>query len=356
MPDNKERMTDNKTPLPDKNVLLQQLRLDKNHPPAPSGHFGWWLVAGALIVGAVLWKFMPVWNSPELPRAEPVSTVKAPPVTTPSSTTPNGSSEKILDASGYITARQMATVSAKVMGLIVSVEVEEGMQVEQGQVLARLDDTQARINLDLAKTRINTQKALLEGLKIDYAEAARELKRVQNLEHAGNFSSESQLTRAQTSEQKFKSSIASAEADLAAAQLQVALQQNHLEDHVIRAPFTGVVTAKNAQAGELMSPSAAGGGFTRTGICTIVDMESLEIQVDVNEAYINRVKARQKVTAVLDAYPDWKIPASVIAVIPTADRAKATVRVRIRILEKNPRILPDMGVKVSFLAGGTDHE
>lgn len=342
-------MPDSKEPMSDKNDLLQQLRLNKNPPPPASGHFGWWLVAGAVIVGAVIWKFMPVWNEPQLPRAEVVK----PPDPAPA---PTGQSQKILDASGYITARQMATVSAKVMALILSVDVEEGMRVEKGQVLARLDDTQARINLDLAKTRVLTQESLVQSLKVDYAEAQRELKRVQNLESAGNFSSESQLTRAQTLEQKLKANIASADADLAAARLQVALQQNHLEDHVIRAPFTGVVTTKNAQAGELMSPSSAGGGFTRTGICTIVDMDSLEIQVDVNEAYINRVSEGQKVTAVLDAYPDWKIPASVIAVIPTADRAKATVRVRIRILEKNPKILPDMGVKVSFLAGGTDHE
>jgi HlyD family secretion protein len=347
--------------MPDNKELLQQLRLDKSSPPPASGHFGWWLVAGAVIVGAVIWKFMPVWNSAEVPRAEVLNSVSSQPAPATASVAPLTPSaanapQKILDASGYITARQMATVSAKVMALILSVEVEEGMRVEKGQVLARLDDTQARINLELAKTRVLTQESLVQSLKVDYAEAVRELKRVQNLGSAGNFSSESQLSRAQTLEQKLKANIASAEADLAAARLQVALQQNHLEDHVIRAPFTGVVTTKNAQAGELMSPSSAGGGFTRTGICTIVDMDSLEIQVDVNEAYINRVSEGQKVTAVLDAYPEWKIPASVIAVIPTADRAKATVRVRIRILEKNPKILPDMGVKVSFLAGGTDHE
>lgn len=340
--------------MSDNKDLLQQLRLNKNQPPPRGGHFGWWIVAAAVVAGAVWWKFAPVLNTPQPVAVKPAAAPKTPAAAVNSSNT--GQPQKILDASGYITPRQIATVSAEVTGLIVSVDVEEGMTVKAGQVLARIDDIQARINLDLAKAQTRTREALLQSLKVDYTEAVRELKRIQNLERAGNFSSESQLTKAQTLEQKLKANIASAEADLAAAHLQVAYQQNVVEDHVIRAPFSGVVTAKNAQAGEIMSPSAAGGGFTRTGICTIVDMESLEIQVDVNEAYIGRVTEGQQVTAVLDAYPGWQIPASVIAVIPTADRAKATVRVRIRILEKNSKILPDMGVKVSFLAGGSDHE
>jgi len=122
-----------------------------------------------------------------------------------------------------------------------------------------------------------------------------------------------------------------------------------MADMVIRAPFSGVALSKDAQPGEMVSPVSAGGGFTRTGISTIVDMRSLEIEVDVNESYINRVTARQPVTAVLDAYPDFEIPAKVIAVVPTADRQKATVLVRIGFNQLDPRILPDMGVKVTFL-------
>lgn len=345
--------------MTDPKELLQQLRLDKSVSNTPKSRLGLWISLGAVaIIGLVAWQVIP------FPREAQTATpstgeIKKQPTSTPANKTNavnTTTQEKILDASGYITARQIATVSAEVMGLIISVDVEEGMVVEKDQVLARIDDTQARIGLDLAKTRVLTQEAALQSLRVDYAEAGRELKRVQNLESAGNFSSESQLTRAQTLEQKLRANISSAEAELAAARLQVAQQQNVLDDHVIRAPFAGVITTKNAQAGEIIAPSAAGGGFTRTGICTIVNMDSLEIQVDVNEAYIGRVHAGQAVTAVLDAYPDWKIPASVIAVIPTADRAKATVRVRIRILEKSSKILPDMGVKVSFLAGGTDHE
>jgi RND family efflux transporter MFP subunit len=117
----------------------------------------------------------------------------------------------------------------------------------------------------------------------------------------------------------------------------------------VRAPFGGIVVSKDAQRGEMVSPVSAGGGFTRTGIATIVDMASIEIEVDVNESYIARVKTGQPVTAVLDAYPDWQIPAKVRTVIPTADRQKATVKVRATFDRLDPRILPDMAVKVTFL-------
>jgi RND family efflux transporter, MFP subunit len=338
--------------MPDNKELLEQLRLHKHQPEDTRRPVWLWpIIAFVALVCFGIWHFRQPVSAP----TQSTPAAAQPPTPAPARQTASGP-EKILDASGYITARQIATVSAEVMGLITSVDVEEGMQVEKGQILARIDDTQARINFDLAKTRVATQEAVLQSLRVDYAEAQRELQRVQNLESAGNFSSESQLTRAQTTAARLQANVASAESELAAARLQVTQQQSLLDDHVIRAPFAGVVTAKNAQAGEIIAPAAAGGGFTRTGICTIVDMDSLEIQVDVNEAYIGRVNREQPVTAVLDAYPDWKIPASVIAVIPTADRAKATVRVRIRILEKSSKILPDMGVKVSFLAGGSDRE
>jgi RND family efflux transporter MFP subunit len=133
------------------------------------------------------------------------------------------------------------------------------------------------------------------------------------------------------------------------AERQVALRQSDLDDTVIRAPFAGVALSKDAQPGEMVSPVSAGGGFTRTGISTIVDMSSLEIEVDVNESFINRVTPGQKVEATLDAYPDWRIPAHVITIVPTADRQRATVLVRIAFEQLDPRILPDMGVKVAFM-------
>ena len=261
---------------------------------------------------------------------------------------PPASGATVLNASGYITARRVATVSAEVMGLITSVEVEEGMQVDQNQVIARLDDAVVKVNLELAQAQVAVKQAGLKSIRADLDEAQRVLQRVSRLE-GGHYSSEAELTRARADLDKSKSALAAARADIAVAQLEVTRQQAHFDKHTIRAPFAGVVTVKNAQPGEIVSPSSAGGGFTRTGICTIVDMASLEIEVDVNEAFIGRVVAGQEVVANLDAYPNWDIPASVIAIIPTADRAKATVRVRIKIEAQDARILPDMGVKVAFL-------
>ncbi len=256
--------------------------------------------------------------------------------------------DEVLNASGYITARLIATVSAETMGLITSVQVEEGMLVETGQILATLDSTIATVNLKLFNARTHVLESRIASSEIDLLEAQRVLKRLKRLDR-DSYSSESQITRAQADVDKFQVALFSAKADIKVALLQAEYQQEILNNHIIRAPFSGVVTVKNAQPGEIVSPGSAGGGFTRTGICTIVDMDSLEIEVDVNEAYIGRVKQGQRVRANLDAYPNWDIAASVIAIIPTADRAKATVRVRIKIELKDGRILPDMGVKVAFL-------
>ncbi len=251
----------------------------------------------------------------------------------------------VLSASGYITARRMATVSAEIMGLITEVNVEEGMQVQQGQVLAQLDSALATVNYELAKARVRSLEASRDALLANLEEAKRNHSRITNNE----FSSEAQRSAALAQMQSLSASLESARADIVVAQWEAKRQQERLNDHTIRAPFAGVVTVKNAQPGEIVAPTSAGGGFTRTGICTIVDMESLEIEVDVNESFIGRVFPGQQVEALLDAYPDWTIPASVIAIIPTADRGKATVQVRIKLELKDPKILPDMGVKVNFL-------
>lgn len=257
-------------------------------------------------------------------------------------------SERLLNASGYITARRIATVSAEIMGLLTDVRVEEGMKVARGQVLATLDAAVASVNLQFAEAQVAVQEARMESTAAELAEARRVLTRVTELKKE-DFSSTADVTRAQAAVASLQAQLKRSAADIEVAKFEAARQRERLNDHTIRAPFDGVVTVKNAQPGEIVSPGSAGGGFTRTGICTIVDMDSLEIEVDVNEAFIGRVSDGQRVEANLDAYPDWTIPASVIAIIPTADRAKATVRVRIRIEEKDPRILPDMGVKVAFL-------
>lgn len=342
----------------DKTQLLNQLKIDRSVTPSSGlsvAHVAIVSLLSAIVGGVAVFLFSP---SPEPPPAEPIKKSVASNSDSSRSTSnasisntsppPLVNKTHILNASGYITARRIATVSAEVMGLITSVEVEEGMKVERDQVLATLDDSVAQVNLKLAGAQVEAQQARIESIKTDLKEAERVLNRVSRL-GTDSYSSEAQLTRAQTDLDKFRSALISAEADLRVALLTVARQQELVNDHIIRAPFAGVVTVKNAQTGEIVAPAAAGGGFTRTGICTIVDMDSLEIEVDVNEAFIGRVFENQRVVASLDAYPDWDIPASVIAIIPTADRAKATVQVRIKIEDKDARILPDMGVKVAFL-------
>jgi RND family efflux transporter MFP subunit len=254
----------------------------------------------------------------------------------------------VLNASGYVTARRRATVSSKVTGKVTEVYVEEGMQVKAGQVLARLDEAYASRALALTQAEATAAASALEETRVRIREAQLDYERAERLA-TSQISSRADLDRARAQLDAARARLAAQNDQLATAQRQVDLQGQNVEDTVIRAPFDGVVVTKDAQPGEMISPVSAGGGFTRTGICTIVDMGSLEIEVDVNEAYINRVSPNQRVEAVLDAYPDWKIPAHVITAVPTADRQKATVRVRIAFDQKDARILPDMGVKVSFI-------
>jgi RND family efflux transporter MFP subunit len=253
----------------------------------------------------------------------------------------------VLNASGYVTARREATVSAKVTGKVIEVLIEEGMKVKQGQILAHLDDSNIKNNLDVAKAQLDSTRLSLEETRAQLKQADLEFTRTTGLAQQ-KIASQSDLDKAESDAMTLRARIARQEVDVITAGKQVALWNQQIEDMVIRAPFDGVVTTKNAQPGEMISPISAGGGFTRTGICTIVDMNSLEIELDVNESYINRVEPAQPAEAALDAYPDWKIPCKVIAIIPTADRQKATVKVRVGFDHLDPRILPDMSVKVGF--------
>ncbi|HEX7153447.1 MAG TPA: efflux RND transporter periplasmic adaptor subunit [Thermoanaerobaculia bacterium] len=254
----------------------------------------------------------------------------------------------VLNASGYVTPRRRATVSSKVTGKVVDIFIEEGMAVKAGQQLATLDEAYASKSLHLARAEAAAAESALEETRVRIAEAQLDYERASRLA-TQQISSRADLDRAKAQVDSLRARLAAQRESLNVARSQMSIQQQSVDDTIIRAPFDGVVVSKDAQPGEMISPVSAGGGFTRTGICTIVDMASLEIEVDVNEAYINRVHPNQRVEAVLDAYPDWKIPAHVITAVPTADRQKATVRVRIAFDEKDARILPDMGVKVSFI-------
>jgi RND family efflux transporter MFP subunit len=232
----------------------------------------------------------------------------------------------------------------------VEVLIEEGMRVQEGQVLARLDDTNVRASLRLAEAQLQAAEKSLAETQVRLKEADQELQRQKNLIQS-KIATQADFEHAEATDLALRARLEQQTAEIAVAERQVASWQQQLDDTIIRAPFSGVVTTKNSQPGEMISPISAGGGFTRTGIGTIVDMQSLEIEVDVNEGYINRVQAGQPVEAVLDAYPDWKIPCKVTAIVPTADRQKSTVRVRVGFDKLDPRILPEMSIKVAFHEG-----
>ena len=261
-----------------------------------------------------------------------------------------GTQAAVLNATGYVTARRRATVSSKITGKVVEVNVEEGMAVREGKVLARLDDSNARAGLMLAEAQTEAARRNVAENEVRLAEARLTLGRRGQLVKEG-IATQADLDQAQAEVDSIAARIVAGREQVRVAERQTAVQQADLDNYIIRAPFSGIAISKDAQPGEMVSPVSAGGGFTRTGICTVVDMRSLEIEVDVNEAYINRVAPSQDVTAILDAYPDWQIPARVITMVPTADRQKATVLVRIGFKALDPRILPDMGVKVTFLRG-----
>ena len=274
---------------------------------------------------------------------------KAPEVTVVAAHSASGDTRvALLNASGYVTPRRRATVAAKVTGRVVEMIADEGMHVQEGQVLAILDDSDARVRLVSARSDRDATAAALADLKVNLENADRELGRTSSLQKGGVASQQS-LDLAKTTADSLRARIALTEEQIRAADSRIKVAQQDLDNCTVRSPFTGIVVSKDAQVGEMVSPVSAGGGFTRTGIATVVDMKSLEVEVDVNESYIARVKPGQPVTSVLDAYPDWKIPSTVRTVIPTADRQKATVKVRISFDQLDPRILPDMGVKVSFL-------
>jgi len=326
--------------MDDRKALLGELKIDDSQRRAGSSAPRWAVTgAGAVLLAALAWAFF-------APGTDPVRVSTA--LATPADGPVRRSSGAVLDATGYVTARRQATVSSKITGKVREVFIEEGVLVEAGQLLATLDDSTQRANFDLAAARLRAAESRLREVDVRRRQAELDLSRTRELEEQ-DLASAAALDRDELALAALVARLDGLEKEVAVARNAVEVQRRLLEDMRIRAPFGGVVIAKAAQPGETISPVSAGGGFTRTGICTIVDMDSLEIEVDVNEAYINRVKPAQPVEAMLNSYPDWRIPAEVITIIPTADRSKATVRVRIGFLVRDARILPDMGVRVAFL-------
>lgn len=322
-----------------KSDLLKQLKIDKDQPIARPDIKKVWLVSA---IGGSLLLIILIWAMLGGERVFSVATSMA----RIESVGDNGG-QIALQATGYVTARLQATVSSKVMGKVDKLLVEEGDHVEADQILATLDDSNTRQDYLLTESQLLGAKAQVNETRALLQESELAVKRKREL-FARQLISRSELDNAEASYHSLQARLQSRQAEVQMAENQIQVQKQRLEDLVIRAPFAGVVVAKNAQPGEMISPLSSG-GYTRTGICSIVDMSSLEIEVDVNEAYIDRVQPGQAVQAALDAYPDWRIPAKVAAIIPTADRQKATVKVRIAFDELDPRILPDMGIKVAFM-------
>ena len=306
-------------------------------PVRESHRWVWWLALAAVGSVAALgsWRWLTAARPVEI--AVTTATERA-----------AGERAAVLNASGYVTARRRATVSSKITGRVIAVNVEEGTSVRAGQLLARLDDSASRAALALAEAQRFAARQALGEVNVRLDDAKRTQGRRQQLFQIGAIS-QADLDQIDAEIDSLNARIDVARSQVAVAERQVELQRTDIDNTIIRAPFSGVAISKDAQPGEMVSPVSAGGGFTRTGICTLVDMSSLEIEVDVNESYLNRVQAGQPVIAVLDAYPDWQIPARVITTVPTADRQTATVLVRIAFDQTDPRILPDMGVKVTFL-------
>ncbi|MDZ4739599.1 MAG: efflux RND transporter periplasmic adaptor subunit [Alphaproteobacteria bacterium] len=329
--------------------LLKRLRINRDEDDEDGGNRS--LIVAlvavcAVLVAGALFAFWPASSKPESAASEPdaVAANIANPATVPTNSTSSASG--ILSASGYVTARRLATVSAEITGRVLEVLVEEGMSVAAGQVLARLDPSLARIEVDDAAAGVKFARGAVSAAENDLAEAERVLERIRAIK--SEFASKADTTRTEAAAKGAAARLIQAQGSLGSAEQNLMRARTVLNKHEIRAPFAGVVTTKDAQPGEIVSPSAAGGGFTRTGICTIVDMNSLEVEVEVNESFISRVKPAQKASATLDAYPEWEIPASVTAIIPTANRDKATVKVRVAIQTGDPRILPEMAAKVIF--------
>jgi RND family efflux transporter MFP subunit len=321
---------------------LASLKIEHSARASHSRRGAWITLAVVLAAGAAAgW----IWT--QRVQADPVRTAAV-----VARSGGSGNADAVLNASGYVVARRRATVSSKVTGKVIEVNVEEGQAVRKGQVLARLDDSQVRSALAVAEAQLAVARrgAAEDQARLREAQLTQE-RRAALLKEG--VVGKAEVDAAEAEVESLKARIALSQEQIRVAESQVNARRTDLTDMVVRAPFDGIAISKDAQPGEMISPVSAGGGFTRTGIGTIVDMSSLEIEVDVNESYINRVKRGQPVEAVLDAYKDWRIPAHVITGVPTADRAKATVKVRIGFDALDPRILPDMGVKVSFLAEPT---
>ena len=254
----------------------------------------------------------------------------------------------LLSAAGYVVARRETTVSSRITGMIRAVYVQEGMTVRHHQVLARLESHTARAQVAVSRRQLAADRAQLLSAEAQLRLDRKNLARIRAIFDEG-LESHAALDSAEAGVAIDQATLREDRANAQAMAANLRLSRLVLRHTVIRAPFSGVVTAKYAHRGEMISPAAVG-GFTQTGICRLVDMHSLEMDVDVNESFINRVKAGEPAQVGLSAYPNWKIPARVISIVPTANKDKGTVKVRVAFDRLDPRILPEMSGEVYFLS------
>lgn len=325
----------------DRTADLQNLSIDRSARPRSKWQILVWMIVIAAVGGASYIGYF-IYLVDETLQVSSILAMSA---------ARDSQTESVLDATGFVVARRQASVSSKVPGKVTSVLIEEGMEVERGQLLATLDDSINQAQLALSRSQLEATRSQLSELKLRFEQATLDSERNERLAEDGLISA-SEFEQSQLSRETLQSAIKVSAENVAVGERTVELQERYLADMEIRAPFAGIVISKTAQPGEMIAPVAGGGGFTRTGICTIVDMDSLEVQIDVNESYINRVQPGQQVTVQLTAYPDVRMPAEVIAIIPTADRARSTVKVRVGFKQRDERVLPDMAVKVAFLEEG----
>src|SRR5262245_58648057 len=329
--------------MDDKTSLLSQLKIDRGETVDDASSRRWLLWTASVVL--VLALGFGTWWLMFRPSGVPV---KAAVVQQTSSTGP-AAAGSMLDASGYVVARRQATVSAKTIARVTEVLIEEGQHVDKDQIVAQLDDSTTRAALTQANAQLAQAQASLDASKVALDDQRPIFARSEQ-QRAAQVISQDAFDNAKAAFNAAQSDLAERERAVPVARANLVAAQRNQDDTIVRAPFAGVITVKAAQPGDIVSPSSAGGGFTRTGIGTIVDMDSLEVEVDVSESFINRVRPKQPATIKLNAYPDWQIPAEVIAVIPTADRSKAIVKVRVAFKEKDERVLPEMGARVSFLS------
>ena len=323
---------------------LSKLKINRDAPPPQVGRAVVRNLVFTLVVAGVIAAAYFVMQARSTPTAQTVvATLSGAP------TSAGGAAGTSVTANGYVVARTRAAVSSKVPGRLAYLGVAEGSRVERGQVIARLENADYEAQVSQAEANLATARARLGEAETDRDQAEREAKRLRDIRAQNDKLVATQdIDAAESRAAGAAARVRSAAAGVTATEAAVRFARVSLENTEIRAPFSGTVLRKEAEVGEVVAPSV-GGGLTRGAVVTMADLGSLEVDVDVNEAYIARISTGQGARITLDAYPDTAFRGRVRQVVPTADRQRATVQVKVTISDRDRRILPEMGARVDFL-------